>query len=119
MIIHQTICNFFPPSSFDPHSTLPLTPTDYIQLILALEAAVLLVMEDMDQAREQAIATLHESAEYGVAMFPDNHPDGEDAFGAGERIIMRRPQWRRKRGWRDVEHARTAAGAAAQGKLKI
>ncbi|KZT09830.1 uncharacterized protein LAESUDRAFT_461612 [Laetiporus sulphureus 93-53] len=96
VIIHQTIYNLFPPSSFDPHSTLPLTPTDFIQLVLAPEAAVSLVMHDMDQTREQAIATLHESAEYGVAMFPDDHPDGEDVVGAGEQIIMRRAQRRRK-----------------------
>ncbi|KAI0077757.1 hypothetical protein K474DRAFT_1567468, partial [Panus rudis PR-1116 ss-1] len=77
VIIHQTIYDLFPPESFDADSTLPLTPTEFIQLILVPEAAVALVMEDMQQSRRESIKTLRESAEYGVTMFPD------DLLGAG------------------------------------
>ncbi|OBZ73608.1 hypothetical protein A0H81_05976 [Grifola frondosa] len=93
VVIHQTIYNLFPPTSFDPDSTLPLTPTDFIQLILVPEAAVSLIMEDMSQTRAAAIRTLRDSAEYGVAMFPD---DGADVTDAGEQIIMERARARRK-----------------------
>ncbi|OBZ65343.1 hypothetical protein A0H81_14649 [Grifola frondosa] len=93
IVIHQTIYNLFPPTSFDPDSTLPLTPTDFIQLILVPEAAVSLIMEDMSQTRAASIRTLRDSAEYGVAMFPDN---GADAINPGEQIIMERARKRRK-----------------------
>ncbi|OSX64116.1 hypothetical protein POSPLADRAFT_1137777 [Postia placenta MAD-698-R-SB12] len=95
MIINQTIYNLFPPASFHADSTLPLTPTDFIALVLVPEAAVSLITEDMKQTRQEAIATLRESAEYGVAMFPDDH-DSADAVSAGERIIMERARVRRK-----------------------
>ncbi|KAI0955259.1 hypothetical protein AcW1_006890 [Taiwanofungus camphoratus] len=96
VIINQTIYNLFPPASFDPVSTLPLTPPDFIQLILVPEAAVSLIMEDMGQTRTEAIKTLRESAEYGVAMFPDDHSEGTDAVDAGEQIVMERARARRK-----------------------
>ncbi|KAL6307217.1 RTC4-like domain-containing protein [Sparassis latifolia] len=95
-IIHQTIYNLFPPTSFDPDSALPLTPTDFIQLILVPEAAVELIMEDMNQSRTDAIETLRESAEYGVAMFPDDHSDGAAAVEAGDQLVMERAMARRK-----------------------
>ncbi|KAH9921093.1 RTC4-like domain-containing protein, partial [Amylocystis lapponica] len=72
VIIHQTIYNLFPPTSFDPNATLPLTPTDFIQFILVPEAAVMLIMEDLGQGRTASIDTLRDSAGYGNAMFPDD-----------------------------------------------
>ncbi|KAA1468921.1 hypothetical protein DENSPDRAFT_764132, partial [Dentipellis sp. KUC8613] len=71
MVIHQTIYNLFPPSSFDADSISPLTPTEFIQRILVPEAALALIMEDMGFDREHAAITMRESAAYGVAMFPD------------------------------------------------
>ncbi|PCH44453.1 hypothetical protein WOLCODRAFT_123606, partial [Wolfiporia cocos MD-104 SS10] len=94
VIIHQTIYNLFPPSSYDADSTLPLTPTDFNELVLMPEAALLLIMEDMEQTRGEALKTLRESTEYGVAMFPDEHADG--AVGAGDQIIIERARRRRK-----------------------
>ncbi|CCM02591.1 uncharacterized protein FIBRA_04694 [Fibroporia radiculosa] len=96
IIIHQTIYNLFPLSSFDASSTFPLTPADFVQHILVPEAAVYLIVEDMGQTRQQAIVTLRESAEYGVAMFPDDHADGADAMDAAEQIVMERARARRK-----------------------
>lgn len=94
MVIHQTIYDLFPPQSFPPSSTLPITPTEFIQLVLVPEAAVSLIMEDLSQTREQAILTLRESAEYGVAMFPY---DQDDAGGdVGENIIKERARARRQ-----------------------
>lgn len=92
MIISQTMYDMFPPTSFPPDSTLPLTPADFIQLILIPEAAVALIMEDMHQTREEAVVTLRDSAEYGVAMFPDDQPEGEQ----GEQIVRRRAKARRR-----------------------
>ena len=94
MIISQTMYDMFPPTSFPPDSTLPLTPADFIQLILIPEAAVALIREDMDQTRAEAVVTLRDSAEYGVAMFPDDQPEEEDA--EGEQIIRRRAEARRR-----------------------
>ncbi|KAH8104043.1 RTC4-like domain-containing protein, partial [Cristinia sonorae] len=71
VIISQTIYDLFPPHSLDSDSTLPLIPSEFLQLILIPEAAVGLIMEDMNQSRKASIKTLRESAEYGVAMFPD------------------------------------------------
>ncbi|THH00643.1 hypothetical protein EW026_g1928 [Hermanssonia centrifuga] len=97
VIISQTIYNLFPPSEFPPHSTLPLTPTEFIQRILVPEAAVSLVIQDMQQTRAQAIATLRESAQYGVAMFPDDHTEGTSgSTNAGEQIVRERAAVRRR-----------------------
>ncbi|OSD04878.1 hypothetical protein PYCCODRAFT_1348475, partial [Trametes coccinea BRFM310] len=70
MIIHQTLCDFFPPASFDPIAALPLTPADFIAHVLVPEAALNLIMEDLDLPRGDALKTLRDSVEYGVAMFP-------------------------------------------------
>lgn len=96
MIIHQTIYELFPPAELDPNFTLPLTPTDFIQQILVPEAAVCLIMEDMAQSRKEAMDTMHDSAEYGVAMFPDDHTDGTGATDAAEQIFKDRARARRK-----------------------
>lgn len=92
VIIHQTIYDLFPPASFDSESTLPLSPTEFIQLILVPEAAVSLIMDDLQQPRAQAIRTLRASAEYGVAMFPDE----AGGSNVGENIVRERAKARRK-----------------------
>ena len=94
MIINQTIYDLFPPESFPTDSTLPLTPIEFIQLVLVPEAAVALIMQDLSQSRQEAIETLRQSAEYGVAMFPDDH--GHAANEAGEDIVRKRARERRK-----------------------
>ncbi|KZT70805.1 hypothetical protein DAEQUDRAFT_764374 [Daedalea quercina L-15889] len=96
VIIHQTMYDMFPPASFSPDSTLPLNPNDFIQLILIPEATVSLIMEDMGQTREEAVVTLRDSAEYGVAMFPDDQTEGANAVDQGEQIIMKRAEARRR-----------------------
>ncbi|KAK7687762.1 hypothetical protein QCA50_008981 [Cerrena zonata] len=95
VIIHQTIYDLFPPASFDSDSTLPLSPTEFIQLILVPEAAVSLIMDDLQQPRAQAIQTLRASAEYGVAMFPDEQND-TGGSNVGENIVRERAKARRK-----------------------
>ncbi|KAI0630608.1 RTC4-like domain-containing protein [Trametes polyzona] len=106
MIIHQTLCDLFPPASFDPAAALPLTPSDFIAHVLVPEAALNLIMADLGLPRADALKTLRESVEYGVAMFPADEGEGgksaEDGDGnrsvltAGERIIMERARARRK-----------------------
>lgn len=94
MIMHQTLYNMFPPSSFDARSIAPLTPQDFIQRILVPEAALTLIMEDTGQDRIQAVRTMRESAGYGVAMFPDTSEGHE--VGAGEDIVLERARARRR-----------------------
>lgn len=95
VIINQTIYDLFPPTGFEPNSTLPLTPTEFIQRVLVPEAAVSLVMEDLQESRGKAIMTLRESASYGVAMFPDDHADST-FLTAGEQIVQKRAAARRQ-----------------------
>jgi hypothetical protein len=94
MILHQTLYNMFPPSSFDPQSITPLTPQEFIQRILVPEAALTLIMEDTGQDRVKALQTMRESAGYGVAMFPDTSEGPE--VGAGEDIVLERARARRR-----------------------
>ncbi|KAI0766656.1 RTC4-like domain-containing protein [Trametes elegans] len=102
VIIHQTLCNLFPPANFDPAAALPLTPADFIAQILVPEAALNLIMEDLGQSRADALKTLRDSVQYGVAMFPADEGEGGKGSGdemvltAGERIIMERARARRK-----------------------
>jgi hypothetical protein len=94
MILHQTLYNMFPPSSFDPQFIAPLAPQEFIQRILVPEAAVTLIMEDTGQDRVTAVQTMRESAGYGVAMFPDTSEGPE--VGAGEDIVLERARARRR-----------------------
>ena len=105
MIIHQTLCDMFPPADFHPDATLPVTPPDFITLVLVPEAALHLIAEDLTLPRDKAIETLRESVEYGVAMFPADeddeggiHDGAGDAgtLGAGEQMFMERAKARRK-----------------------
>lgn len=126
MIIHQTLCDLFPPASFDPAAALPLTPADFIGHVLVPEAAVRLIMEDLALGRADAIKTLRESVEYGVAMFPADEGEGGRGEGdgdtsvltAGERIIMERARARRKEleeeERREAEEERRAQSRAGQ-----
>lgn len=111
MIIHQTLYNLFPPSSMDPTLIAPLTSGEFIQRILVPEVGVRLIMEDMGlkgaEGMKQGIKVLRESANYGVAMFPEDGGEwggGESAgkddddmeMGVGDLIIMERARKRRK-----------------------
>ncbi|KAG0703949.1 RTC4-like domain-containing protein [Suillus ampliporus] len=103
LIIHQTLYNLFPFSSFDASSIAPLTPAEFIQLVLVPEAAVGLIIQDLHLDRDEAIVTLRESSQYGVAMFPDTgsgkgaaiDADDDDDEGVADRIVMERAKARR------------------------
>ena len=90
-IIHATLCDLFPPDLFVPSETHPLTPLEFIQLILMPEAVVPLIMADLHQPCGQAIITMRRSANYGVAMFPDDKSD------AAQTIVERQTKERRRR----------------------
>ncbi|RPD76360.1 hypothetical protein L226DRAFT_426183, partial [Lentinus tigrinus ALCF2SS1-7] len=107
VIIHQTLCDLFPPSEFHPDATLPLTPADFITQVLVPETAVHLIMKDLSLPRDKAIQTLRESVEYGVAMFPADDGEGDltsgasgasriGKLGATEQMFMDRARARRK-----------------------
>ena len=101
LIIHQSLYNLFPFSSFDVSSIAPFTPAEFIQRVLVPEAAVGLIMQDLHMDRDEAIVTLRESSQYGVAMFPDTSTGKGAAFGAdddddvADRIVMERAKARR------------------------
>lgn len=102
MIIHQTLYNLFPFSSFNASSIAPFTPAEFIQRVLVPEAAVGLIMQDLHLDKDDAIVTLRESSQYGVAMFPDTGTGKGAAFGAddddegvADRIVMERAKARR------------------------
>ena len=96
LIIHQTIYQLFPLDTIDPDSTTPLTPSDFIQRILVPEAAAHLIMEDLQSTYSNAIKTLRESVEYGVAMFPDTGGDNEEGTKAADDVVKERARVRRK-----------------------
>ncbi|KAI6167304.1 RTC4-like domain-containing protein [Pisolithus thermaeus] len=104
VIIHQTLFNLFPPSSFDSSLIKPLTPSEFIQRVLVPETAARLIAQDLGVDMDYAIVTLHESARYGVAMFPDTGGydgkrvavDEDDEMGVADQIVMERARARRK-----------------------
>jgi hypothetical protein len=96
LIIHQTIYQLFPPETIDPDSTTPLTPSDFIQRILVPEAATHLIIEDLQSTYSNAMWTLRESVEYGVAMFPDTGADNEEGMRAADDVVKERARARRK-----------------------
>ena len=96
LIIHQTIYQLFPPDAINPDSTTPFTPSDFIQRILVPEAAVYLIMEDLQSTYSSAIKTLRESVEYGVAMFPDTGGDNDEGMKAADDVVKERARVRRK-----------------------
>ncbi|KAG1803898.1 restriction of telomere capping protein 4, partial [Suillus plorans] len=71
LIIHQTLYNLFPFSSFDTSLIAPLSRAEFVQFVLIPEVAVRLIMQDLHLDRDEAIMTLRESSQYGVSMFPD------------------------------------------------
>ncbi|KAG2354427.1 restriction of telomere capping protein 4, partial [Suillus spraguei] len=71
LIINQTLYDLFPFSSFDTSLIVPLSPAEFVQLVLVPEVAVRLIMQDLHLDRDKAIITLRESSQYGVGMFPD------------------------------------------------
>ena len=110
VIIHQTLYDLFPPHRIDPTLTTPLTPDDFIRLILVPEVGLRLIMEDRGLGSHSGIAEgvkiLRASAKYGVAMFPedggewgDRHNGGADRdeeMGAADMILMERAMRRRR-----------------------
>jgi hypothetical protein len=76
-VLQQTLYSMFPPGSIDKHLIAPLSHTDFVHKVLVPEAAVALIQEDLHQSHEEAVTTLRESAQYGIALFPDDTNSGE------------------------------------------
>ena len=118
MIIHQTLYDLFPPASIDLNLISPLTVNEFIQRILVPEVGVRLIMEDQGlqgkDGMETAVCILRESANYGVAMFPEDggewglgggesgngqrgrRGEADEEVGVADRIVMERARRRRK-----------------------
>ncbi|KAG8714970.1 hypothetical protein FRC11_006300 [Ceratobasidium sp. 423] len=58
----------------------PLTTRQFFMSVLVPEAAAVLIEQDMDCTHEEALIILHESRQYGLAMFPDRG----GFFGSGK-----------------------------------
>lgn len=74
----------------------PLTPRQFFMSVLVPEAATLLIEQDMDCTHEEALITLRDSRQYGLAMFPDRG----GFFGSGKGDHMdeagaKQLQWRK------------------------
>lgn len=106
VIIFQTLSNLFPPETVDADRISPLTPTEFLRVVLMPECAVALIQEDLGHGTgiEQAVRTLRDSSKYGTAMFPDlDSCDGISVPGSGggaqrigEAIVKERIRARRK-----------------------
>ncbi|KAF8625035.1 hypothetical protein AX17_006949 [Amanita inopinata Kibby_2008] len=106
-IIHQTLYDLFPPTSFNPEFIAPLTSREFVQRVLVPEVAVRLIVEDKNlksaERFEQAVSILRDSSSFGVAMFPDdtieNGKGGAvdmNELGVADLIVMERARKRRK-----------------------
>ena len=107
VIIFQVLSNLFPTDGINPDRVAPLTPTEFLQLILVPECAVALIQDDLGPGAtiERAIRTLRDSSKYGTAMFPDLDISGGRNAGegiatgaqwVGEAIVKERVRARRK-----------------------
>jgi hypothetical protein len=68
-VIHNTFNRLLQCST---DAALPLTPPQFLALVLTPEAGVQLIQEDLSIDREEAINVMPESSSYGTQMFPDN-----------------------------------------------
>ncbi|KAF8652165.1 hypothetical protein AX16_004522 [Volvariella volvacea WC 439] len=109
VIILQTLCNMFPPTSLDPALTAPLSVHEFMQRVLVPEVGIRLIMQDKRLKGETGVQTaleiLRESSTYGVTMFPEGGGEwdeghglhlGVDKLGVADRMIMERARKRRK-----------------------
>ncbi|KAK6984200.1 RTC4-like domain-containing protein, partial [Favolaschia claudopus] len=76
LIIHQTLYTMFAEST-NKSLVKPLSVREFIGSVLVPEVGVRLIMVDMSLGMEGAAAVMRESAEYGVAMFPDKEFEQE------------------------------------------
>lgn len=99
-IISQTLYTLFPPTSVDASKTHPLTPADFIQRILVPQVGLLLIRDDLGLSVEDALTTMRESVQYGVAMFPHGGAEGgdkdEEEMGIADQMVMEQAIRRRK-----------------------
>ncbi|KAJ7603965.1 RTC4-like domain-containing protein, partial [Mycena polygramma] len=68
-VIHETFSRLF---TIVDEAAFPLTPMQFLALVLIPEAGVQLIMEDMLVDRETARGIMHDSSSYGTQMFPDS-----------------------------------------------
>ncbi|CAE6482737.1 unnamed protein product [Rhizoctonia solani] len=78
LIFFDTLNELFPNLTSD--ECKPLTTRQFFMSVLVPEAAALLIEQDMDCTHEEALITLRESRQYGLAMFPDRG----GFFGSGK-----------------------------------
>ncbi|EUC59143.1 RTC4-like domain protein [Rhizoctonia solani AG-3 Rhs1AP] len=78
LVLFDTLNELFP--NLTSEECRPLTARQFFTSVLVPEAAALLIEQDMDCTHEEALVTLRESRQYGLAMFPDRG----GFFGSGK-----------------------------------
>ncbi|CAE6468424.1 unnamed protein product [Rhizoctonia solani] len=78
LVLFDTLNELFP--NLTSEECRPLTARQFFMSVLVPEAAALLIEQDMDCTHEEALITLRESRQYGLAMFPDRG----GFFGSGK-----------------------------------
>jgi hypothetical protein len=98
-VIHQTLYDLFPPTSVPPSQTHPLNPAEFIQRILVPQVGLLLIQDDLKLSPSDALSTMRESVQFGVAMFPhggDDDGDKDGEMSVVDRMMMEQARRRRK-----------------------
>ncbi|KAJ3789794.1 RTC4-like domain-containing protein, partial [Lentinula aff. detonsa] len=76
ILIHQSLCELFPPETTHPDLVSPLSPKEFINRVLLPEVALRLIMEDKllsgSSGARKSLEILRDSTTYGVAMFPED-----------------------------------------------
>ncbi|CAE6483526.1 unnamed protein product [Rhizoctonia solani] len=78
LILFDTLNELFP--NLTSEECRPLSARQFFMSVLVPEAAALLIEQDMDCTHQEALITLRESRQYGLAMFPDRG----GFFGSGK-----------------------------------
>jgi hypothetical protein len=75
-IISIVLCKLYPQDKINMDALKPLSWSTFIEEVLLPEAAIHLIMEDLGNTYEDAVAVLQESRSFGVIAFPgdEDHP---------------------------------------------
>ncbi|KAG9104232.1 hypothetical protein FRC06_004216 [Ceratobasidium sp. 370] len=94
VVFFEVLIELFPELS--PEECKPLQPREFFLSVLVPEAAALLVEQDMNCTRKEALVILRESRQYGQMMFPDRgDPLGWGESGHMDEAGAKQLQWRK------------------------
>ncbi|KZP01572.1 hypothetical protein CALVIDRAFT_551954 [Calocera viscosa TUFC12733] len=97
VVIQRALMSMFP--DINPSHCNPLSIDDFVRQALVPEAAILLIREDLELDRANALAVLLKSRKYGMAQFPERDagetqwqdismtPESQRAYPLGANIV--------------------------------